>query len=281
MIDRKHRFEPTSNSTEPIWVSTPQRTTADLVSSCVLTLILCVWTAVHLNIPSPLERGVNSGRKRKSRALIALAKRVKWMLIALFAPELVLYTAFDQFIEARAIAIELNKIDALKAADKQVLPSSFDTVFLAPFRPGLERFHSFLECYFPPGLEKGFYIVMGGYKFMLPEREIYPPDTRKAFILTNPRTVTPQGAMVLARYGKLPVMKVEDINDKSKADALTKTLVCLQAIWMLIQCIARKAQQLPVTLLEINTVMHVVCALCMYLLWMRKPQNVSQPTVLD
>ena len=126
MIDRKHLFEPTSNSTEPTWLSTPQRTTADLVSSCVLTLIICVWTAVHLNIPSAIERRANAGRKRKFTALRKLAKRVKWMLFALFIPELVLYTAFDQFMEARAVAMELNAIEKLKAAD-EYLPRRITT----------------------------------------------------------------------------------------------------------------------------------------------------------
>ncbi|KAI5808466.1 hypothetical protein DFH27DRAFT_459108, partial [Peziza echinospora] len=56
-------------------------------------------------------------------------------------------------------------------------------------------------------------------------------------------------------------------DDRSKTDWLAKAMVCLQASWIIIQCVVRKAEGLPVTLLEINTVMHVVCALLMYLLW--------------
>ena len=61
---------------------------------------------------------------------------------------------------------------------------------------------------------------------------------------------------------------------------LTKALVCLQACWMLAQALARKVERLPITLLELNTIMHVVCALIMYLLWLKKPQDVGTPTII-
>lgn len=63
-------------------------------------------------------------------------------------------------------------------------------------------------------------------------------------------------------------------------DALGKTIVCSQAIWMVIQCISRNASGLPVTLLELHTAMHVICALVMYLFWWDKPQDIAEPVVL-
>jgi len=94
------------------------------------------------------------------------------------------------------------------------------------------------------------------------------------------QTVTPCGTILLARLGLLPSLSIEGINDKSKADLLTKTLVCTQACLMLVQAVARKVNELPITLLELNTIMHVVCALCMYLLWLKKPQDVRTPTII-
>ena len=49
---------------------------------------------------------------------------------------------------------------------------------------------------------------------------------------------------------------------------------------MLVQALARKVEGLPITLLELNTIMHVVCALIMYLLWLKKPQDVGSPTLV-
>ena len=51
------------------------RGTFSILSSSLLTMILCVWTAVHLNIPEP--GGANAQMWRKTG----------WMTVALFAPE--------------------------------------------------------------------------------------------------------------------------------------------------------------------------------------------------
>lgn len=42
------------------------------------------------------------------------------------------------------------------------------------------------------------------------------------------------------------------IMDKSKSNALAKTLVCMQALWFMAQCISRLAQILPISLLEVS-----------------------------
>lgn len=80
-------------------------------------------------------------------------------------------------------------------------------------------------------------------------------------------TLTPRGIIALARQGQFVDISTQDITDKSKADFFTKSLVCVQVSWMVIQCIARKAAGYPLTLLEIHTMVHVVCALTIYMLW--------------
>ena len=64
-------------------------------------------------------------------------------------------------------------------------------------------------------------------------------------------------------------MAQSDIDDRSKANVLGKALVCLQITWMLVECIARKAAGLPLTLLEIHTFVHVVCAISLYAFWFK------------
>lgn len=49
----------------------------------------------------------------------------------------------------------------------------------------------------------------------------------------------------------LESITVEHIDDKSKAGEFGKTLVCLQALWFMAQCISRLAQSLPISLLEV------------------------------
>lgn len=93
-------------------------------------------------------------------------------------------------------------------------------------------------------------------------------------------TLTAKGVALLARCGHLPDVSVDDIKDKNKADSLAKLLVCIQAGWMIVQVISRRAHDLPTTLLEVHTVAHVVCALLMYAVWWHKPRQVEVPTML-
>lgn len=80
--------------------------------------------------------------------------------------------------------------------------------------------------------------------------------------------------------GRLPEIQENQIRDKSKADGLAKFLVVLQAGWMILETLARVQQKLPVTLLEINTMGHVVCAFALYGLWWSKPLDIKDPTLI-
>lgn len=124
----------------------------------------------------------------------------------------------------------------------------------------------------------GFYAGMGGFVI-----DLVPYQREPSFI---PRkyerlTLTARGVKLLYECGHLPVMQKSDIKDKSKADSLAKSLVCLQAGWMCIQVLGRILGGLPVTLLEVNTLGHVFCALVVYLLWWHKPQLINEPTKLE
>lgn len=79
------------------------------------------------------------------------------------------------------------------------------------------------------------------------------------FATGRPRrlTLTARGMAVLAKCGRLPHVRKEEIEDKSKANDLAKATVIIQATWMLIQVIGRLASKLPVTPLEVNVVAHV------------------------
>jgi len=46
---------------------------------------------------------------------------------------------------------------------------------------------------------------------------------------------------------------------------------------MVIQTISRPIAGLPITLLELNALAHVLCAVVMYRVWWKKPQNVNDP----
>ncbi|KAF8247310.1 hypothetical protein K440DRAFT_506107, partial [Wilcoxina mikolae CBS 423.85] len=56
-----------------------------------------------------------------------------------------------------------------------------------------------------------------------------------------------------------------------KEDSLGRLLVCVQALWMVVNRIARKASGNPTTLIELNVIVHVVVAIVVYGLWWYKP----------
>ena len=82
-----------------------------------------------------------------------------------------------------------------------------------------------------------------------------------------PQRVLPDAIRFLAREGVFIDIPSAMISDKSKTNLLGKGLVCMQVIWFVIQCVARKTARYPLVLLEIHTMVHVVCALLMYVLW--------------
>jgi hypothetical protein len=55
----------------------------------------------------------------------------------------------------------------------------------------------------------------------------------------------------------------------------------MQAFWMLFQCCARKASRLPLSILEIHTLAHVLCAIPMFCIWWCKPRQTESPTILN
>lgn len=78
------------------WEQEPNgRGTWGIFSTCTITMVLCVYTALHLNLPPPNPPHANASRW--DRLLQSESCRcLRWILIGLFAPELVVYTAWMQ-----------------------------------------------------------------------------------------------------------------------------------------------------------------------------------------
>lgn len=85
----------------PAWVSAPEfRGTMSIIQSCVLTLVACIYTALHLNVPF------------RTDFTSILVLKIKWVAIALFAPEIVLYMAASQFFQARRLKVALQSLQS-------------------------------------------------------------------------------------------------------------------------------------------------------------------------
>lgn len=330
------------------WTSTPQvRGTFDLLLSCLTTLSLCAWTAYHPNV-----QGTRSEWKR-------MVRRLGWMIVAVFVPEIVLWSAWEQWWAARRLRATVNGfgrrafdgvgvcVDGMwegkgegieecatcgGEADRRIRDDplcwlgeeglGLDVLFGdggcevhrstvgerrdsaasgasgrlvetgSERRSSLQRRSSsrarsslgtssiseedeleLEDPYEPWTMEQAFFALSGGYAIPSPKAS----QTIKAPNLT----LTPEGLLYLARLGLLPRTSPASVSDKSKADHIAKALVCLQAGWFLIQTIARLAQKLPVTVLEVHVLAHVLCAFAMYAIWIDKPYDVGSPIMVE
>lgn len=286
------------------WHSEPgTRGTFALLSSCLSTLFLCVWTAVHLNLPQYKRKHLQKWRK------------LQWLLIAAFAPEIVAWNAWEQRRQVKALTQAMHNLHrahhnshgSVKHYDwRNGLKSRWNDAWrlywlsqawvwmkhvwqeflvCCLIRPGnlpeelaTDLHHNVEQHGKAPHLWKdihSWYAVMGGYVFELSSsNRVYLPRNHERMVLT------PDGLRAFYKYWPhlMPEISQQDIKDKSKSDELAKFLTCLQAAWFCIQCIARFAQGLPVSLLEVNTLAHAVCSLASYAFWWNKPKDLVEPT---
>jgi len=80
----------------------------------------------------------------------------------------------------------------------------------------------------------------------------------------------------LTGNGDFPRLSKAEIEDRSKGDTISKSVVVLQTGWFVTQCIARGVQGLPVTELELGTVAFAALNFVIYVLWWDKPLNVRR-----
>lgn len=125
-------------------------------------------------------------------------------------------------------------------------------------------------------MEIAFFIVMGGLTFS-------PIDHLK--YRHYERTLSARGFTDLVENGVVDPMRLlelkVDIQDKGKSDILAKVLVCAQASWMMINCLLRKAAGLPITVIELNVIVHVMSMIAIYACWWKKPHDAGMPIPLN
>ena len=211
-----------SNSTDDFvlgWVDQPNtRGTIDILWSCLVTIFLCSWTVLCLNVPAPTDSH-----------LIVFGRRLRWMVMAIIGPEFVLGFAAGQYESAYKSS------------------SAFKDL-------GLDW-----------SMQHAFFADMGG--FML------HPEKSKPFPINNKHILW----LIRNNYMEFPQVSAKTIWDKSKADHLIKTIICIQICWLMINVVARAIQRIAITTIELATVSIVFCTIATYFCWYHKPADVAVP----
>ena len=245
---------PSTNSTA-YWKSGPnERGTLNVLSTCVLTLVLCAYTCLHLNIPE--HKKTSLWKQFRLRAI--------WVVIGLAAPEVVAFIAFRQWLFARNFERQMNDRLNLNKSGASDLEQTATTEKKDERENPWTRTHSH-------------FALMGGFAFDTHKSRInYLPYRRTRL------TLTPHALRKLAEYEPdlIPDISKEDIDDKSKADWFAKSLACIQACWFIVQFVGRLAGSLPISLLEMNTFLHALCCLIIYMAWWDKPLGIDEPELI-
>ena len=290
-----HPFGNDTVSPPAQWHPEPNfRGTWSVLSSCLLTMFLCVWTAVHLNLPEH--------KKEREQTL----RKVGWLLLALVAPEVVAWNAFEQRREVKELTQDMRKLyrwqhgieEPKKEPWYRSIASWWSTLRRVQWlRRSWHKTKVFFLCEaedLPPpptgewaaredgGVVETFwtdvhswYVVMGGFAFDTSSAaRPFLPESRERIGLTA------DGMVRLAKHWPhlLPRLSQRDIEDKNKSDGLAKLITCWQATWFCVQCICRLVQGLSISLLELNVFGHCICALLIYVLWWTKPKDICEPT---
>ncbi|PBK94039.1 hypothetical protein ARMGADRAFT_928250 [Armillaria gallica] len=69
----------------------------------------------------------------------------------------------------------------------------------------------------------------------------------------------------------------KEINDRNKGDGLSKAVAVGQSTWFLLQCAARVAERLPLTILEIVAIGYAFFTIINYAVWWHEPLEISVP----
>ncbi|KAH0538934.1 hypothetical protein FGG08_004525 [Glutinoglossum americanum] len=308
---------PARNTTAPHsdrvgWVSSSgDRSTPQILWSCLSILLICTWRCVHLNIPS-LQESSAGWRKFKhvvpywpERALLRKwLRKLAWMGITAIAPEYVVAMAAKDYMLARTSVSEMKK-EGYEWSMTQAFYANMGGLLVVSLDPSAAR-NSLLEP------------TRGGHAFLDQndavaddgERDADPAvgfdpqsDRSESLPLTHVEgtlvridrgfhilggdialfiNISPGHIVKLKKL--LPDLRLPteaSIGDRSKADAFSKTFACVQSGWLVTQCIARLAARLPITELELATIAFVVCALAMYFFWWDKAFGVEHTEIIE
>ncbi|KAF8654680.1 hypothetical protein AX16_003470 [Volvariella volvacea WC 439] len=118
----------------------------------------------------------------------------------------------------------------------------------------------------------GFFVQMGGL--------IYNDGKDCHVITIGPEGDVRLGDFIISDPGRaivLPEITEEEIQDKGKGNFISKAVVVIQTTWFVCNCIARHAQNLSITKLELVTLAFAALNIVTYVLWWNKPLDAQYP----
>jgi hypothetical protein len=319
-------FGSAPTNTTAFWRGSPnERGTLNILSICIITLLLCAYTSLHLDIPKYDKAGwIHQLWRRLLWVCVGLGapefvSLAKWITIhstafkLVLTPEQVAFIAFRQMLFARNLEYKMHALtqNLLSNSDATTPRSTWPISMLRKSARTTMATPKDVEGGMTQGTSSGpdillaepgdrrsantprtealsdrrniwtrvhsHFALMGGFVFEADEMHLTIMDADRKRL-----TLTPVALRKIAKNAPelLPDLSREAIRDKSKANGLAKFLVCVQAIWFIAQTVGRLGTSLPISLLEMNTLLHAFCCLFIYLAWWHKPLDIEEPHVI-
>ncbi|KAG1872167.1 hypothetical protein F4604DRAFT_789261 [Suillus subluteus] len=246
----------------------------DIVSTCMLTLLACVYSSVHPNVPSPTDTLVH-----------ILLRRFGIMGFALLSPETAVAWALRQWLWSRHVTAQFKDHFSVRRPQEryeehdnnQALAHHTEgepsgPMFFRQFHTLAEPFKEWLKAHYSEQPEDytwtqthSFFALMGGFMLYV-DGEPY-------------QTLSPDNLLFLIRTGSIdaPALTVRQIYDRSKGNAISKGLVIFQGAWFIMQLLSRVIYHLDITHIEMAILAFVVLNFFSYALWWNKPLDVQCP----
>lgn len=283
------------------FVSSPDsRGTLDILWSSLFTIFACTWTIQHLNVPEQRE-GRDRGWKGDLKWMLkGVYTSVKWMLLTMVAPELVIGKACADLVQAKEDLPEL-----LIFAEGDHVPWTLAHTYYANMGGFVVRSRVGENILLGPHV--GDAARNGDHTDTTASAEHRPraPDAIDIAKLDHsdpgsfPAKETPgyddipdqdslfyldaRGLRTLRRekiIPKLPSITKGELEDKSKNDSFVKAIAIVQISWATLQIIARTARKLPISQLELAVLAFAACAVVIYGLYWTKPKGIRCTTTI-
>lgn len=258
------------------------RGTWNIVSTCLSTIIACTWSIQHLNIPATDDSGWEKNKRK-----------MKWMIITVLFPELVLIHAMFEFHMAwKALRLmEENK----KSVEWPWWSRKPTLSWLPSRRRCLDSRNQNPESQPANDLESGDVKNLERQHDDNFENQDNTDESKKPkWTLAHCYFANMGGFMYVNGEGRLlataqhlaeakdlsyanPETTVEDIKDKSKQDWLAKLFAALQISQLILSVITRHIQGVHFSQLETVTLSFAICGVLIYWTYFHKPQKIERP----
>ncbi len=266
------------------WMPTPDtRGTSDLLWSCIFTIFLCVWTAIHPPVPIYRKERIKflqNWRKWSRRKIIE--SKVVPALISFIIPEVMIFIAIGDLWNARDIKEDLRVISNGQISIVHAFHLAMGGFCL---RSPNGRLRQLNDLDFSFNFDDANNTEEISVTSFTEERFHDLENSNELGDLGESRAssdLDASGKILIEDWvDKLMIFNEDDIFAVSKADSLTKMITCFQALWFVTQVISRLVEDRAVTLLEVSTCAYVLSAFIAYLCWWKKPQNCSIPLMID